>query len=331
MKKESALIIIAVVVIVIIIAGLTLNYSKTPSSFGKTDVTISQVGDFVLYLPLYVAKDKGFFESEGLNVKITSSGGDDKSFASVLSGEAQFAQGDPTFVAISKEKGGPGKAIALVVNKAPFWFVSTKNITINSASDFKGKKLVTYLAPSTAYTLTVKLAQDKGLEVNRDFTIIQSQFGSELGPLFSGEADATLTIPPTVQEAVDKGAKVVFSYPDAFGDMAVTGLTTTDKFIEDNPEIVQKTVNAYQKATTYIYNNPEEAIDVAVKRFPNLNKQSIRDAVQLSINDEVWPRSVTIGESSWNKAIQIRVQVGDIKNAPAFEDVVDNTFAQKTS
>jgi NitT/TauT family transport system substrate-binding protein len=325
MKKKVSWIIISVLIVVLILAGLLLNSKNLYS--GKTDVTISQVGDFVLYLPLYVAKDKGFFDNEGLNVNIMSSGGDDKSFAAVLSGEAQFAQGDPTFVAISKEKGGPGKAVALVVNKAPFWFVSIKNITINSPKDFEGKKLVTYLEPSTAYTLTVKLAQDEGLIVNKDYTIIQSQFGSELGPLFSGEADASLTIPPTVQEAVNNGAHIVYSYPEAFGDIAVTGLTTTDDFINKNPKTVQSVVNSYQKATDFIYANPEEAIQVAIKRFPNLNEQSIRDAVQLSIKDEVWPKSVAISQSSWDKAIQIRVQVGDIKKAPAFDEVVDNSFA----
>ncbi|MBI2507833.1 ABC transporter substrate-binding protein [Candidatus Woesearchaeota archaeon] len=244
MKKVNILIVSIPILAFIIVGALVIN--NNPSS-NLEKVTINQVGDFVLYLPLYVAKDKGFFEQQGLEVSIANSGGDDKSFAAVLSGEAQFAQGDPTFVAISKEKGGPGKVVATVVNKAPFWLVSTKNITIDSASDFEGKKIVTYLAPSTAYTLTVKLAQDKGLEVGEDYQIIQSQFGSELGPLFSGEADATLTLPPTVQEAVDKGAKIIFSYPQEFGDMAVTGLTTTDEYISENPETVHKVVRAYIK------------------------------------------------------------------------------------
>lgn len=322
MKKISVYFLIGILVIILI-----ASYFLIPKlSLDLEKVTINQVGDFVLYLPLYVAKDKGLFEQQGLDVRIANSGGDDKAFAAVISGEAQFAQGDPTFVAISKEKGGPGVVVATIVNKAPFWLVSTKNITINSASDFKDKKIVTYLAPSTAYTLTVKLAQDKGLEAGKDYRIIQSQFGSELGPLFSGEADASLTLPPTVQEAVDKGAKIIFSYPQEFGDMAVTGLTTTEEYISKNPEMVRKVVFAYQEALDYIYSNPEEAKQVAIARFSNLNPQSVRDAVDLAINDGVWPISAETSEESWDKAVQIRVQVGDIKNPPAYNEVVDNSF-----
>ncbi|MBI2507834.1 hypothetical protein HYV89_02670 [Candidatus Woesearchaeota archaeon] len=72
--------------------------------------------------------------------------------------------------------------------------------------------------------------------------------------------------------------------------------------------------------------NPEEAKSVAIARFPNLNEQSVRDAIDLAINDGVWPRSAETSENSWDKAIQIRVQVGDIKNPPAFNEVVDNYF-----
>jgi len=317
------------VIIVVIIAVVLSILLGTPQK-KNTDITISQVGDFVLYLPLYVAQDKGFFQEQGLNVTIVSSGGDDKAFASVISGQAQFAQGDPVFVAISKEKGGPGKAVGVIVNKAPFWMVSTKNITISTPKDFKGKKIVTYLAPSTAYTLTVKLGDNNGLKLGQDYNIIQSQFGSELGPLFSGEADATLTIPPTVQEAVDKGAKIVYSYPNEFGDMTVTGLTTTDEYIKNNPEVVQKVVTAYQNALNYIYANPDEATQIAINRFPNLNKVSVKDTVYLAINESVWPRRMEINHDAWDKAIQIRVSIGDIKTAPQFTDVVDNSFANNT-
>ncbi len=66
-------------------------------------ITIAQFGDLLLYMPLYVAADENLFSKRGLHVEIISTGGDDKTYAAVLSGGAQFGVADPTFVAIAHE------------------------------------------------------------------------------------------------------------------------------------------------------------------------------------------------------------------------------------
>src|SRR5687767_5433448 len=79
-------------------------------------ITIAQPGDFFLYAPLYVAIDAGFFAKEGLAVTLVSTGGDEKTWAAVISGSARFGIADPTFVAISAARGHPGKVVASIVN-----------------------------------------------------------------------------------------------------------------------------------------------------------------------------------------------------------------------
>src|SRR3984957_8398783 len=80
-------------------------------------VTIAQFGKerFLLYLPLYVAMEEGIFAKHGLDVDLKFAGNDDQIFATVISGQAQFGIGDPVFTAISHDKGGPGKVIAMVI------------------------------------------------------------------------------------------------------------------------------------------------------------------------------------------------------------------------
>ena len=66
-----------------------------------TPVVVNEAFEHLLYIGLYVAKDKGFFEQQGLDVRIDTGGGDAQAFAALTSGSAQFAQGDPAFVAIA--------------------------------------------------------------------------------------------------------------------------------------------------------------------------------------------------------------------------------------
>src|SRR5271170_2934118 len=106
-------------------------------------ITIAQFGHVFLYMPLYVAVDKGFFKEKGLEVKLVSTGGDEKTFTAVASGNAQFGVSDPTFAAIAREHGQGGKVVAGIVRGVPFWVISFKNDVkkIDNPSGFSGYRI----------------------------------------------------------------------------------------------------------------------------------------------------------------------------------------------
>src|SRR5215469_4179801 len=86
----------------------TRPMSSGPTASALEQVTVAHWGTerTLIYAPLYVALDGGFFKEQGLDVRISYSGNDDQVFATVASGAAQFGVGDPAFTAISREKGG---------------------------------------------------------------------------------------------------------------------------------------------------------------------------------------------------------------------------------
>jgi len=120
------------------------------SQSAPQDITICQFAKVFVYMPLYVAVEKGFFSQEGLNVKLINGGGDDKTFAAVASGQAQFGVADPTFAAIAREKGQPGLVVASVVAGAPFWGVTKKDSigTISNAAQLKNLRIATGEGPA---------------------------------------------------------------------------------------------------------------------------------------------------------------------------------------
>lgn len=54
-------------------------------------VTLNEVTRSVFYAPLYCAASLGYFEKEGLDVEIVTSGGSDKSMTALISGDAEVA------------------------------------------------------------------------------------------------------------------------------------------------------------------------------------------------------------------------------------------------
>ncbi|MFA5300626.1 MAG: ABC transporter substrate-binding protein, partial [Lutibacter sp.] len=90
-------ILIVTVTLSILLGGCNSCKNEKPNSTGLTQVIVAQWGQekYLIYLPLYIAQEKGFFKEEGLDISIKYSGNDDQVFATVLKGEAQFGIGDP--------------------------------------------------------------------------------------------------------------------------------------------------------------------------------------------------------------------------------------------
>ena len=284
--------------------------SDKPTQIEK--VKVAQFGEVFLYMPLYLADSKGFFREEGIEIELTNTGGDDKTFAAIISGSATFGIADPTFVAIAKEKGQGGKVVASVVNGVPFWGV-TKNPKIPEIKELKqlnGYSVATFPSPSTAFTLQEDMFHDGGLKPN----IKQGAFGTLLPMLEAGQVDIALELEPNVSIAVNQGARVLYSFADMYGDFAITGVTVSDETIKSRPDLVQRFVNALQKAEKYAHSKPDSAIYYANKRFPDLDDKIVESAMKRIIATKTFPESAVISKNAWEKAVALRIEVGDIKS-----------------
>jgi NitT/TauT family transport system substrate-binding protein len=319
------------IVATIIIGGVYLLHRPTSNPV-MTQVTIDQAAKTLLYLPLYVAVDQGYLRNQGIEVNIITAGGDSQAFAALASNQAQFAQGDPTFVAISHERGGPGIVIASVLDRVAFWGVTfDKSISLFSdPKGFQGLTVVTYPEPNTAYVVQKDLITKSGLQLGRNTQIVQATFGTELGPLKSGAAQVAMSIEPTVSQALAQGAHIVFSYPDAWGPFLLTGLMTTEDFARKNPQTVQGVVNAYEEALQLIRRDPNTAVSIGQKYFPEVAPDVIRAAVQRLTAENVFPEHAHVNIASWEAALKLRVEVGDLKSAD-YDQLVQNSFADRAS
>ena len=321
---------ISLVCLTITVAFVAIGCPRQPPSSSLTKVTVNQAFEHPLYIGLYVAKDAGFFEEEGLDVDIQTGGGDSQAFSALTSGAAQFAQGDPAFVAISHEKGYEGRVVAMAVDRVAIWGVTFDQEIepFNEPIGFKGKTVATYPEPNTSFVVQKQLVAQAGLELGEDSKILQVPFGSELATLKDGRVDIAQTIEPNVSQVVKEGGKVVFSYPDAYGPLAFTGVMTSQKLIEENPETVQKFINAYEKALQYVHSDFQGTVKIAQERLPNIPPDIVEAALKRLIESGSIPKTAKVDPESWRKLLDIRVDVGDLKEMPKV-DLVDNSFAEK--
>ena len=317
------------IMIIALLTSTSIFFSCQKNKTELTQVTISQAFQHLLYIGLYVAKEGGFFKEQGLDVKIETAGGDAQTFAALTSGSAQFCQGDPAFVAISNEQGWEGRVIVMAVDRVAMWGVTFDNTIeiFTNPMGFKGKTVATYPEPNTSFVVQKQLALKAGLVLGKDTKILQVPFGTELATLKNKQADIAHTIEPNVSQVELQGGKVVFSYPEAWGPLAFTGLMTSKELIDKNPALVQKVVTAYENAFIYIQTNFEGTIEIAKKQLPDLSEKIIINSLHRLIDSGCIPKHSEVNPESWKKLLETRIEVGDLKQMPNIK-LIDNSFAK---
>jgi len=316
-------------VLTCVVAGCRGGCTRDGSRTSK--VVVAQWGQekYLIYLPVYVAMEKGFFKDEGLEVSLTYSGNDDQVFASVLQGGSQFGVGDPVFTAIANEKAGNlGKVVASIVGGVAIWGVTNQDSipVIESKSQLAGLRVGTFPAPSTNYTLMADTITSGGAELHST-KIVQAPIGGQIALLEGKQADIAMVLEPAASLAEAKGYRVVFSSPKFYGAFAFTGLTVSTRYANEHPEVVQGMVKGVQRALDYCHSDPEGASTVARQLFPSLEPAVVDKAVRRMVSESTLPKSVVVSEDSWSAALKTRITVGDLKALQPYHHSVDMSFA----
>lgn len=303
------------VVVVGLAIAITMSRRTDTSAPGaqakpEVEITIAQAGDFYLYAPLYIAADKGYFKTNGIAVRIVSTGGDEKTWAAVLGGSAQFGVADPTFIAVASQRGKPGVIVGTIVNGVPFWGITKDASTpeIKTPADLKGHTVATFPAPSTAYTLQKLMFEKAGLEPS----IRQSAFGTLLSVLEAKQADIALELEPNVSQALTKGYRVLYSLADVYGDFTITGITCTPEYLDKHRDVVAGVVGALGEAMAFIHSQPDAAAEILATRFPEVDPSVAKSALKRVLDSGVIPQSPVVNRDAWLKALQLRVDAGDL-------------------
>src|SRR6201982_2176536 len=195
-------------------AALTAALTIPAPAFAEgKKVTVSQAFQSMLYLPLYVAIDEGFFTQQGLDLTKETAGAPSLAFSAVISGSAQFSIHGPEWTAIAASKGAPVDIIANVVNGAAVWIATSPDFKFDGIKSVKGQKIVTGLMPTTSTSLFMKLLKENGMDAKTDVEMIQVAIGTEPGPFVAKQADIAVMYEPGLHQAVAKGMRVVLGSP----------------------------------------------------------------------------------------------------------------------
>ncbi|BCI66345.1 ABC transporter substrate-binding protein [Acetobacter aceti] len=283
-------------------------------------VVVSQLFQGIMFLPLYVAMDHGFFEAQGLAVTKQTAGSPNAALSAVISGSAQFSLHGPEWTAVAAAKGADVQVIGGVVNRAAVWIVAAPGVNYTGPKDLAGHVVSTGMMPIASTSLFTKLLADDGVDPSAsNITVKQVQAGSELGPLLAGQSDVAVLYQPALEQAVAKGFKVIVSFPQVYGPYLLSAISARKSV---DPDTAERFIGGLQQALQFMQANPQEATDIAKKEFPTIEPAIVEAAVKRMIDEKVYATSVAISHASFSTAMATQVTLGNLKNQPVYQDLV---------
>jgi len=218
----------------------------------------------------FVAKDKGFYKDEGLDVDIKPGGPDIAPEQVIAGGGADVIVDWMGGALVAREKGVPLINIAQPFAKSGLELICPKDGPVKTDADFKGHTLGVWFFgneyPFFAWMHKLGLPTEGGKD---GVTVLKQSF--DVQPLVQKQADCISVM--TYNEywqAIDAGFKpedlIVFNYTKLGNDLLEDGLYVNEEKLKD-PAFkakMEKFVRASMKGWQYAVEHPDEAAEIVV-------------------------------------------------------------------
>lgn len=225
---------------------------------------------------VYVAKEKGYFEEEGLDVEIMLPG-EASAEQLIASGKAEFGISIQENITEARVQDIPIVSIAAVIQHNTSGFAAPVDKNITSPKDFEGKTYGGWGAPAEkAVISTIMKEEDADIDkvniVNMGtadyFTAVKRDV--DFAWIFYGWTGIEA-------ELRDEELNMIYltDYTDKL-DYYTPVIATSEEQIEKNPEMVEKFTHAVSKGYEFAIENPEEAADILIDAVPDLDPELVK-------------------------------------------------------
>lgn len=282
------------------------------------------------FSPIFVARDKGFFEKEGLDVNVLPGQGSTVTVKLVGNGDADFGEAGADQALIAYAKGLPVVSTAVILQKTPVAVIFPTASGIKTLTDLYGKTLgVPTLSVAEKQWRFVekfnKLDASKIKEVSLTGGIAQmieaNRVDAALAFFFNDglkvESDGT---PMSWILMADVGLPI---YSDA--------LIVNENTIKKNPDLVRRFTRAFVAGWTYSVAHEQEALDIFLKNNPTVDAKysalKLPHVLKLTQTPETQAHGIGYSTAEkWQAMENALRDMGIIENSVDISKVFTNEF-----
>ena len=297
----------------IIFTVIALFFINSPMVFSAEKKLTLMLDWFpnVDHLPIYVAKEMGYFAAEGLKIKIISPSETSDGLKLAASGNVDMSVSYEPQTIIAASRGIDVKVVGQLVNHPLTTLLFLDKKQIQSPKDLIGKK-IGYTVPGLMDLLLKAFAEINGIDryspINVGFTIVPS--------LVSNKVDAIMG-PFKTYETVELSQR---GYHPGFFELEKYGIPDYEelvfisggKTLKEKPIAVKAFCSSVKLAVSFTKKNPAKALEMYLKAVPEADKKTESQAFDLTL--PCYADRKNIDPAEWQKFADFALKYKIIEN-----------------
>jgi NitT/TauT family transport system substrate-binding protein len=286
----------------------------------------------VQFAPFYLARERGYFAEQGLDVEFRH--GFETDFLKLVgTGEIPFAVGSGEQVILGRAQGLPLTYVAAWYRKFPVAVFALKSTGLNTPQALEGHTIG--IPGLFGASLVGWKALAYGANLDETQVTLDSIGFSQAAAVSEGRVDAAVDYITNGPVQLRLAGKEVDVIPISdYVNLPSNGLITSDKVIAANPQLVQRMTTALLKGVRDTLAAPEDAFAASLRAVPEAGGEN--EPVNRAIFDaslDLWQASAQeLGRSApaaWQQAADFMLKMGLIAEAVPTEGIYTNQFVDQ--
>ena len=257
-------------ILLVFVAGLTLSCTAEQTPLRKVKINFPTRS--AASWPMFIAKEGGYYEKNGLDVELVFGAGN-LGVAQITSGEANSSM-EQALQASSRDA-----SLVLMgssLNKGMFSLMASKNFT--AVPQLKGKRFAVSQVGDAPYNYTLALLKKFSLTARDvEWLPVGTDATARATALVSGRADATLLTAPQYFRVEEKGFTNLANLADYDDVYASTVYLFTKAAVAKDPKLPEQIIKAHAEAIKRYYEDKA----FAVKAYVAYDKQDPADVERI--------------------------------------------------
>lgn len=254
-----------------------------PQAWSQTRTVRVVTPPITNYTALLVARDKGYFGEEKLDVTWSFVTQSAVSIEAVFGGSVEFGGGGILEPMIAR---GNGLDISLVVPVAKIRKEPPDNSAlvvraddgIREAKDLVGKKISVGLLNGINHVHMIEWLRRRGVD-HKSIQFIEIPFPQMMDALLQNRLDCVWAVEPflTLMNKSGKVRAIASPYQDNIPNMDLTAFFAKESWLKANRDVAARFKRAFQKGTNHLNEAPKEERDELVAKYTGAKVELVRE------------------------------------------------------
>ena len=273
--KRYTLAVCSLVSIVLVVTGVLAQDKSRKAIYTVTTKNLS----VALAAHSSIPSTLGYWNAEKTDIEVTSVEGSTAGLQQLAAGNIQFTTVGPEVAIMAREKGVKVKSFYVVNSVTIFRLVVPRESAVQTAADLRGKTIGVSALTSGAVPVARAIVSSGGLNPDRDVKWLTVGVGAPAALAVKQKSVDAMALWGDFQAGLEnQGLQFREISAPFMKDLLGQIVIARDEYLAEHPEIAIAFARGLAKATLFGLTNPEAAVRMHWKMYPQTRPQGMDEA-----------------------------------------------------